>query len=269
LRLVAIYPDRNGQYLSDTAFTSRIISVVGNDEDPPRPQCSDSVDNDHDELIDFPDDPGCTNGGDDVENDEPPGASNHRRPPPRTRSSAGPAIEVSANRRASRRFSGRLIAAAFAGHEGEYKAGRRGIRLRRWFGIVKLKGRLLRSARTRRRPRRYAALLDSTWIARSSARLRRNGLMTVSGVAIASFARVPGEACLRYTLRAPRNRPGRGRITVIGTSEGRRLPTRSAKFRFTSLGGRGTRVRGTLSKKRSRRRPLPPVCERLKLLGLG
>jgi endoglucanase len=45
----------------------------GSTNPPPTPACSDTIDNDSDGLIDFPDDPGCDNADDNGEFDEPPG----------------------------------------------------------------------------------------------------------------------------------------------------------------------------------------------------
>jgi hypothetical protein len=161
-------------------------------------------------------------------------------------------------------------------------AGAKGRRFTARLGLVTLKeGRFSRRGRTlrrtgelsigsmsgkfrRRAPARLKAFLASTWLTRSTISFdRKRGRVRVSGIAVATFAAQPGQACVRYSVSSrPRRRFGKGRLSLLGGAGAAATARGVANMRVTSRRGRfvldGRLVTGTVPA-----RGLTPACESL------
>jgi hypothetical protein len=71
-----------------------------------------------------------------------------------------------------------------------------------------------------RTPDSLKGFLTSTWITKSTLSYdRRRNRARLSGIAVATFATVPGQACIRYSLTyRPGRRSGSGRLSLLGGS---------------------------------------------------
>lgn len=128
------------------------------------------------------------------------------------------------------------------------------------FRGLRSRGRLIASRRGLGALRRFR---KSSWVTRVNLSAnRRTGRATLRGLALATFPRGRGRACVRLFMTSSDGGAPTGRLTVRGgTGAAARLAGR-ARFSLRFQGD-VARLQGRIRSRNRRPRPLPPACARL------
>jgi hypothetical protein len=164
---------------------------------------------------------------------------------------------VSAERPRSRAFSARLGLATL--REGKTRRGRTTVTTAGELGMARVRGHVKGGT-----PAAAKALLDSTWLTRLSFSWnRRTDRITLRGVAVATLADQPGQACVHYSLRSGRGgrRFGTGRLTVVGGTGAAATTRAVASVKVTVPRPGQFRLTGKLTTGTRAARGLSPACQ--------
>ena len=163
------------------------------------------------------------------------------------------AVARAAARAAGPGFAARLAKVRFPTELGTPRRAGRALT----YGPLRASGRLVAAQSG---PGELRPFRRSAWRARIQLSLRpRAAKLRLRGLAVATFARGAGRACLRVRLSARRGGPARGRIAVLGgAGRAAKLAGRGrVRFRFEN---RTPRLQGRLTLRTGPVRPLPRAC---------